>query len=96
MSKPSPEQLASAANFSGSQKDYIRAVIQTVITAELQKLRTELVGLIGDANTPTSADNALEALANKVKGLEQRYDEDDKYMLTPAKLTMLIQKMGIE
>jgi chaperonin cofactor prefoldin len=96
MTTPSPEELETAANFSGIQKDYIRATVKSLVTAEINNLRTEILRAIGDANTPTSSDNVLSSLKKRVEDVEARYNEDDKYTLTPAKLVMLQKKMGIE
>lgn len=96
MTSPRPDDIEGVTGFTGHQKDFIRAYANWAASQAVAQLRAELVQLIGDANTPTSSDSVLETLKSRVDAVEARYNEDDKYTLTPAKLRMMMQKMGIE
>jgi hypothetical protein len=96
MSNPSPESLESAANFSGIQKEYVDAKVKSIAKLLVAELRAELVQHIGEASTPTVEDRVLLDLVKRVSDLEDRYNEDDRYALTTAKLKHLMKSMGIE
>lgn len=95
MASPAPESLASAANLTGAQKDYVRAEALKIARLLVADLRAELIQHIGDAATPTVEDKVLLDLVKRVSNLEERYQEDDRYALTSAKLKHLMKNMGI-
>lgn len=95
MANPSPESLASAANLTGAQMEYIKAEAKKVAKLFVAELRAELLQHIGDAATPTVEDRVLLDLVKRVSNLEERYQEDDRYALTSAKLKHLMKNMGI-
>jgi len=91
MTKPTADSIAEASGFTGLQRQYIKAVAEEAAIKQSYALRDELVQLIVINGQYNDAD-----LKNRVSGLEQQYERDEKYTLTRPKIIAMMQKLGME
>jgi len=91
MTKPTADSIAEATGFTGLQRQYIKAVAEEAAIKQSYALRDELVQLIVINGQYNDAD-----LKNRVSGLEQQYERDEKYTLTRPKIIAMMQKLGME
>lgn len=94
MTIPDPNSLS--PKLSGSQRDYIKAVAESVTKLAVAEIREEFVSLLRKSNEPHATDAKVEALLKKIELLESRYKEDDKFTLTSAKIQALMKEKGIK
>jgi hypothetical protein len=78
-------QLEPLTGFTPHEKNYIKALIREAI-AEIP------------APTPSSCNcsGQVDGVSRRISDLEARYVEDDKYVITRAKLAVFMKEEGIE
>ena len=91
---PDPNSLN--PKLSGSQRDYIKAVAESVTKLAIKELRDEFVSLLRKSNEPHTTDAKVETLIRRLDSIEARYKEDDKFTLTSAKIQALMKEKGIK
>ena len=91
---PDPNSLN--PKLSGSQRDYIKAVAESVTKLAIKELRDEFVDLLRKSNEPHTTDAKVETLIRRLDSIEARYKEDDKFTLTSAKIQALMKEKGIK
>jgi len=91
MTKPTAASIEEATNLTGLQRQYIKAVAEEAAKLATNALRDELVQLVIINGQYNDAD-----LKNRVSGLEQQYERDEKYTLTRPKIIAMMQKLGME
>ena len=91
---PDPNNLN--PKLSGSQRDYIKAVAESVTKLAIKELRDEFVALLRKSNEPHTTDDKVETLIRRLDSIEARYKEDDKFTLTSAKIQALMKEKGIK
>ena len=91
---PDPNSLN--PKLSGSQRDYIKAVAESVTKLAIKELRDEFVALLRQSNEPHTTDAKVETLIRRLDSIEARYKEDDKFTLTSAKIQALMKEKGIK
>ena len=94
MTIPDPNSLT--PKLSGSQRDYIKAVAESVTKLAVSELRKEFVDLLRKSNEPHTTDAKVDSIIRKIEQLEARYKEDDKFTLTSAKIQALMKEKGIK
>jgi len=94
MTIPDPDSLS--PKLSGTQREYIRAVATQIAKMYVSGLREEFVNLLRKSNEPTVTDTRVAELVRRMDQLQARYNEDDKFTLTSAKIQALMKEKGIE
>ena len=94
MTIPDPDSLS--PKLSGSQREYIRAVATQIAKTYVSGLREEFVKLLRQSNKPTVTDVKVAELVRRMDQLQARYNEDDKFTLTSAKIQALMKEKGID
>lgn len=97
MTAPKAKTIESLTNFSGLQKDWIKAVAREAAVAAVAEVRTELLGVFQNSSAGgDSQSKVYQDIVKRLDSVESRYVEDDKYTLTKAKLVRLMKQLGID
>lgn len=75
----------------GIQRDWVKSYVAEVVAGEIQKLKNELLEEISKSSPV--ADPRVSALEKSIQDILARYEEDDKFTLTKAKLQRFLREM---
>jgi hypothetical protein len=98
MATPKAAQLEQATGFTPNQKAWVKALVSEAVSATTKSLQAEILTAVTKANSGSqvTASTAVKVLEDRIETLAQRFEEDDKYSLTKAKLVRLMKAMGID
>lgn len=92
MTRPNAKAIEGSTNMTGIQRDWVKSYVAEVVAGEIQKLKNELLEEISKSSSPV-ADPRVSALEKSIQDILARYEEDDKFTLTKAKLQRFLREM---
>lgn len=92
MTRPNAKAIEGSTNMTGIQRDWVKSYVAEVVAGEIQKLKNELLEEISKSSPPV-ADPRVSALEKSIQDILARYEEDDKFTLTKAKLQRFLREM---
>ena len=91
MTRPNAKAIEGSTNMTGIQRDWVKSYVAEVVAGEIQKLKNELLEEISKSSPV--ADPRVSALEKSIQDILARYEEDDKFTLTKAKLQRFLREM---
>ena len=92
MTRPNAKAIEGSTNMTGIQRDWVKSYVAEIVAGEVQKLKNELLEEISKSSV-SQADPRVPALEIAMQGMLARYEEDDKFTLTKAKLQRFLREM---
>lgn len=92
MTRPNAKAIEGSTNMTGIQRDWVKSYVAEVVAGEIQKLKNELLEEISKSAS-SQADPRVPALEKSIQDILARYEEDDKFTLTKAKLQRFLREM---
>lgn len=90
--RPTSQQLTELAAFTPHQRSYVEALIAEAVAP----LLVEIENLKSIPRPTAPVDNPrIDAMQLQINDLRMRYEQDDKYVLTRAKIVALLKQQGI-
>lgn len=94
MTRPAAKAIEGSTKFTGIQRDWVKAIIAETVASEIAVLKANLLESI-EQNKNCSCANLIDEVITRLTKVEERYEEDDKFSLTRAKLLRFMKEQGL-
>lgn len=92
MTLPNAKAIEGSTKLTGIQRDWVKSYVAEIVAGEIHKIKSELLEEISKASG-CQCSARVSANEKAISDLMARYEEDDKFTLTKAKLQRFLREM---
>jgi|OM-RGC.v1.031586487 hypothetical protein len=94
MTLPNAKAIEGSTKLTGIQRDWVKSYVAEIVAGEIHKIKSELLEEITKASG-CQCEPRVSAAERAIQDLVARYEEDDKFTLTRAKLLRFMKEQGL-